>query len=301
MALLTTSGITLPIDIAGDIIKRVQRGSVLATLSPQVPQRFGKHQIMVFDTRPRAEFVGEGAAKSSDDPVFAPVTAKPHKAQVTSRFTNEVLLADEEYQLGVIDSLVDNAGLALSRALDLGAIHGINPSTGSLSTVIDSTVDRLQVDSFIPETLPYVPSRGIEAAAGLVVDAGYTPDGIAFDTRYAWAASTERYPDGREMHPELGLHVDISLYRGLKASVSDTVSGRPETTIEAINNRLAIVGDYQWFRWGIQDGIKVEMIEFGDPDGRGDLKNLNQIALRMEVIYGWVWAAHDAFCVIALD
>lgn len=43
--------------------------------------------------RPRAEFVEEGADKASSNAVFKTVTAKPHKAQVTLRFNEEVLWA----------------------------------------------------------------------------------------------------------------------------------------------------------------------------------------------------------------
>ena len=33
--------------------------------------------------------------------------------------------------------------------------------------------------------------------------------------------------------------------------------------------------------------IGLELIEYGDPDGGGDLKRNNQIAFRAEVVYGW--------------
>jgi hypothetical protein len=49
----------------------------------------------------------------------------------------------------------------------------------------------------------------------------------------------------------------------------------------------AIVGDFSAVRWGVQKAIGLELIEFGDPDGNGDLKRNNQIAFRAEVVYGW--------------
>ena len=49
---------------------------------------------------------------------------------------------------------------------------------------------------------------------------------------------------------------------------------------------------------GVAVAVPVELIEFGDPDGQGDLKRQNQIALRMEVVYGWGVMDLDGFSVV---
>jgi hypothetical protein len=60
----------------------------------------------------------------------------------------------------------------------------------------------------------------------------------------------------------------------------------------------AILGDFTAIRWGVQKNVPVELIEFGDPDGSGDLKRANQFALRAEVVYGIAIMDTDAFAVI---
>ena len=50
---------------------------------------------------------------------------------------------------------------------------------------------------------------------------------------------------------------------------------------------LAFVGNFDTIRWGVQKQIGLEVIRYGDPDGGGDLKRLNQVAFRAEVVYGW--------------
>jgi hypothetical protein len=45
----------------------------------------------------------------------------------------------------------------------------------------------------------------------------------------------------------------------------------------------------------VQRQIPVTTIEYGDPDGQGDLKRNNQIALRAEVVYGWAFMDLNAF------
>lgn len=44
--------------------------------------------------------------------------------------------------------------------------------------------------------------------------------------------------------------------------------------------------------------MPVEVIEFGDPDGLGDLKRQNQLALRLEVVYGWGVMDLDGFATV---
>ena len=60
----------------------------------------------------------------------------------------------------------------------------------------------------------------------------------------------------------------------------------------------AIIGQWDAFRWGVQKDIPVEVIKYGDPDGLGDLKRKNQIALRAEIVYGWAIMDLDAFALV---
>ena len=127
----TNTSVLLPREIADGMVKKSQSLSTVALLSQQKPMRFGKQDIIVFDNLPKAEFVEEGADKASTTGSFSSVSVAPHKAQVTMRFNQEVMWADEDYQLGVLDELAQAGAEALSRALDLGLYHAINPLTGT--------------------------------------------------------------------------------------------------------------------------------------------------------------------------
>ena len=68
---------------------------------------------------------------------------------------------------------------------------------------------------------------------------------------------------------------------------------------EAADTKVkAIVGDWDLLRWGVQKRVPVEKILYGDPDGLGDLKRANQIALRLEVVYGWAVMDLDGFATV---
>lgn len=296
MAVLGTSGISLPKNIAAGMWSKATTGSVVAALSGSEPMQFGNVDVMTFNTPPRAEYVGEGANKASSSVAFGVKTITPKKVQLTLRFNDEVQWADEDYQIGVLQAMGDAGSTALARALDLGVIHRINPLTGTASTVItagtqiNATTKRVEAGPAATTS-----DTEVEAAAGLVIAAGFRPNGVAFDPKYAWTLSTARYADGRKKFPELGFGTDISAFGGLRASVSSTVSGTPEATDTKVR---AVIGDWSALRWGVQREVPIEKIVYGDPDGQGDLKRNNQIALRMEIVYGWVVLDLDAFSVI---
>jgi HK97 family phage major capsid protein len=294
VAVLATSNITLPKTIASGLFSKATTGSAVAALSGAEPQLFGEVTHMTLTGRPKAEYVGEGADKASSNATFGTKVVTPHKVQVTQRFNEEVLWADEDYQLGILDTLANEGGTALARALDLGVFHGINPLTG---TTVASIVagDRIATTTNAVEITTATltaPDMVLEQAAGLVIADGYVPNGIAFDPTYAWTIATARYADGRKKFPEVGFGQNITAFEGLQAYSSSTVSATPEA---ANTNIKAIVGDWSLLRWGVQRRIPVELIRFGDPDGQGDLKRKNQIALRLEVVYGWGVMDLDGF------
>lgn len=305
MVALATGTFSLPKHMVPGVWQKAQGQSVLARLSASEPQEFGEQQYMTLTAPPRGEVVGEGAQKSESTATFAPVTAIPRKVQVTQRFNQEVKWADESRQLGVLQTMRDLSGVALGRALDLIGIHGINPLTGALlsgspAKILDST----NVVELTTDTLK-TPDLAIEAAVGLVLEDSLSPDGVALDNSYAFTLATQRDAQGRKLYPELGFGADASAFSGLKAAVSDTVRGGPEavtpsTGAYATTNPhvKAIAGDFSAFRWGVQVNIPLELIEFGDPDGLGDLKRQNQIAIRAEVVYGIGIMSTDAFAVV---
>lgn len=297
MAALNTGDVTLPTQIVDGIVEKTKTGSTIAALSGQEPMRFGDVTIVTFDDDLTAEFVEQSAAKSEDDAKPDSVIAVPHKAVVNFRTSDEFKIADEDYQLGVLDKFEEKCARALARGLDLGAYYRINPRTGTAITAwtnyLNTTTNRVET------TAASEPDIDVESAAGLVIADGYMPTGIAMDPSYAWTLSTARYSDGRKKYPELGLGAAVSNFEGLRASVSSTVSGKPKDGDAADNKVKAIVGNYeQGIRWGVQRTFPFRMLEFGDPDNTGrDLAGHNEVLFRAEVIFAWYVFA-DQFAVI---
>lgn len=303
MAVFGTSEakVLMPRNIADGMITESRSTSVIAKLSGREPQRFGEQDYIIFNDFPKAEFVEEGAQKSSTTGGFTSVTSKPRKAQVTMRFNEEVQWADEDYQLGVLRTLSESGAVALSRALDLGLIHRINPLTGAKISGWDNY---LAASENVIDYGTEDADEDIRQAAGLLInDQPSKPvNGIALAPEMVWDLSNLKTDYGAgeassmQRYPQLGLGTGMDSFLGLNAAVGDTVAGTPEAADTGIR---AIVGDFvSGIRWGVQRELPVELIRFGDPDGQGDLKRSNQIALRMEIVYGW-YAFTDRFAIVS--
>lgn len=290
MAVIDSAGLVLPRDIADGMIRKTQDGSVVAQLSSAEPFRFGNTDIVTVNQVPKAEFVGEGGDKGSTVETFSYVTATPKKAQTTLRFNEEVQWRDQDYQLGVLQELANAAAESLPRALDLAVLHGINPLSGA---ALSGTPAKL-ADAATVITPAGDPEAEVEAAmAAFIATPGAFPTGVALSPDYAFAYATQRYPvdharAGELVSPGLPLNPrEVGSIRGLTSAVSDTVSA-PEAASADAKKIKAIVGNWNaGVRWGIARQLPIEIIRFGDPDGQGDLKRKNQIALRLET--AWVW------------
>ena len=132
MAVLTTSTgvLELPKQKIEPWTKQIAAGSCIATLSAGQPMIFGPGQAFTFDVG-EAEYVGEGANKGASTITPSAQTVTPYKFHKTVRMTNEIMWADEDDQLDALDQILAKIQPALSRALDYGVLHGINPTGGA--------------------------------------------------------------------------------------------------------------------------------------------------------------------------
>ena len=303
MAVFGTSDakVLMPRNIADGMITEARTSSTVAQLSGREPQKFGETEYIIFNDFPRAEFVEEGAEKSSTTGGYTSVTSKPRKAQVTMRFNEEVQWASEDHQLSILGDLAGAGQIALARALDLGLYHRINPLTGDVITGWDNYVTA--TDASV-ELGSGEADQVIREAAGLLIQrqSPVSVNGFAVDPRLTWELASlqtknaDGSASGNQRYPNLGLGTGISSFLGINTAQGDTVSGQPEATTDT--GVRGIIGDFQnGIRWGVQRDLPVELIRFGDPDGQGDLKRRNQIALRLEIVYGW-YVFTDRFAVI---
>jgi hypothetical protein len=291
MTSLATGSLSIPKQKITPWLGKIGNGSAVAQLSAQTPMTFGEGESWTFDIG-EAEYVAEGGDKGASTVTPTSKTIKPFKFHKTLRFNEEVLWADEDRQLEVVDEILDLIQPSLSRALDFGVFHEINPASGAVVTAMNGGLtDTSNSVEYVSSDKPYV---SLDAADALVLADGYVPRDIALDPVYAAKFSALRGTNSEQkLYPNFRLGVEVSELDGHRAAVSNTVGA---TAVLAVDTDVrAFVGDFSAIRWGVQKSIGLEVIKYGDPDGGGDLKRKNQVAFRAEVVYGWGIADLNAF------
>lgn len=290
--IITTGSFGLPDSLYPRLWGKVQDASAIAKLAPAEGFVYGNTDVITFTDYPRAEFVAEGGNKSASKTGFAIKKVATHKVQVTVRTTDEVLIMDEQRQVGVLDAVMGQMGIAIARAMDIGAFHKIDPLSGTTAASITDNIC-----ATTNSVTASAPRTDLDTAVAAVIADGFSPNGIALDPSYAFAFKTAYNSDGSKQYPEVSMNVRAtSTLDGLTAAVSDTVSASKEAA--SPTNVKGVVGDWNAFKWGIVRNVPISMIQFGDPDGQGDLKRMNQVALRAEAYIAWAVMDKDAFCKI---
>ena len=294
MTSLATGSLTIPKQKLAPWLGGIKNGSAVASLSAQTPMTFGEGESFTFSIG-EAEYVAEGGDKGASTVTPTTKTVKPFKFHKTLRFNEEVLWADEDRQLEVVNTILDEIQAPLARALDYGVFHEINPTGGAVVAAMNGGLtDTTNLVEYVAADKPYV---SLDAADALVLADGFIPRDIAASPTYAAKFSALRGTNSEQkLYPNFVLGTEVSELDGHRASVSNTVSGAGVISVDT--KVLAFVGDFSAIRWGVQKSIGLEVIKYGDTDGGGDLKRKNQVAFRAEVVYGWGIADLNAFAKI---
>lgn len=276
--------------------KNIQSG-VIAKIVDESPEKMlvGKTDVITLTKTPKAELVGEGQDKSPTPNKPSSRTVRTYKLQYTERFNDEVLLYDEDAQIGLIDGYVANLLKALSRGIDLVGFHGINPLTGADDAQVTNYDDAGAYRVYDADA-----GKALDEAVDVLLGNGYSATGIALDPKFVGSLRKLRNADGTRQFPDVGLGVNLESFEGLRAGVSNTVSGSEEMAAADATD-LAILGDFEAMRFSIVRNVPVKLLESGNPDGLGDLGRKNQVALRGEIFFAVATLDDDAFVVITSD
>lgn len=296
---LQTSGIVLPKSVIPAIFTQTKDTSTIAALSPSKPEVFADETYLVFNGNAEAEVVAEGAQKSAYNESVNPVVANRATIQTTTRVSNQLKWADEDDQFRIIGAIQEDQALALGRALDYLVYHAVTPKTGAVITGYTALTAATGVnDVYLGATVGAATDKqlitSIDNMATAVNDL-YDINGFALSKTYANALRKIRNDSLARLYPEIPLSLKVGNIEGIPAAVSGTVNGRKNATT---SNVLAFMGDYSLIKWGLVRNIKAEVIEYGDPDGAGDLKRLNQIAYRTEAVLAWAVLDPAAFAIL---
>jgi HK97 family phage major capsid protein len=297
MPALQTGDLDLGNYVASGVFEKNVQTATIPRLAPEAPEKLlvGKTDVITLKDTPKAELVGESQQKSATPRRLSKVTVRTYKVQYTDRFSDEVLQQDEDAQIGVVDAYTVGLLKALSRAIDLVGYHGVNPLTGLVASQADHYVDQEAGRVYDADA-----GDALDEAVDMLFGNGYSPNGIAMDPKFVGALRKLKNTDGTKRFAQIGFGANVDNFEGLNAAVSNTVSGSEEMAAADAVDR-AIVGDFTAIKFSIVKTVPVELIQYGDPDGLGDLKRQNEIALRGESYFAVALLDPTAVVVITSD
>lgn len=284
----TITKATLDPKMVSEMFTKVSGHSTLAKLSAQKPIAFNGNEVMTFTLDGEAAIVGEGENKPAGSAVIAPVTITPIKFIYQHRVSDEFMRASDEDAIPYLEAFTTGFAAKIARGLDIAAIHGMNPAT---ATAADS-ISGKSFDTLVTQTVTYAAATADDniddAVAAIQAEEGVI-NGIAMSTDFA-AALSKIKANNVSQYPEFRFGANPATFVGIPSDVNTTLAF-------GSSKDKAIVGDFaNAFRWGYAANIPIEVIQYGDPDGQGDLKRTNQVVLRSEAYIGWGILDASSFC-----
>lgn len=262
-------GSNFPAQVSAEIFNKVKGHSSLAKLSRQSPIPFTGSTTFTFSMDGDISIVAEGGEKPDGGFTVAPVTVQPIKVMYQGRVSNEFLYAADEVRLNMMQAWINGAAIKFGQGLDKMAMHGVNPATNTNSPLITSHLDKAQ-----KITLTNNPEADLEDAIAALGDNDY--NGVALSKTFG-ASLGKLKENGVSQYPEFRLGGQPEALAGVACDVNSTIAPVG-----------AYVGDFQnAFKYGYGKDIQFEVIEYGDPDGKGDLKRTNEVCLRAEAFIGF--------------
>lgn len=279
-------------ELVTDIFNKTAGHSALARLSGQKPMPFSGTDTFVFTVDGEAAIVGEAADKPAGTATISTVTIKPIKFVYQHRVSDEFLNISEEKQLPFLAAFADGFAKKMARALDIAAMHGIDPATKADSATIVGTN---YFDGLVSSTVTYdstAPDDNIDSAVATIQGADGAVSGIAMAPAFASALGAMKNAATHEaLYEQFRFGGQPERFGTLACNINNTVNfGDASGTGRALaaSKDRAIIGDFaNAFRWGYAENMPMEIIQYGNPDGLGDLKRSNEIVLRAEAYIGW--------------
>jgi HK97 family phage major capsid protein len=273
-------------ELTTELFNKVKGASTLAKLSGSEPIPFSGLDVFTFSMDGEASIVGEGQNKPAGEAEFGKVTIAPLKVVYQHRLTDEFVHLANEKRLPYMRAFTDGFSKKIARAVDIMGFHGVNPATGTASALIGTN----HFDAAVTATVTYdasQPDENIDSAVQVIQTAGGDISGIAMNPAFGAALGAMKASGtGLPIYPDYRFGGNPGNFGGLRADINNTVSFGAASSVASKDR--AVIGDFgKAFRWGYAERITFEVIEFGDPDGQGDLKQQNQVCLRSEAYVGW--------------
>lgn len=271
-----------PTELVNEMFSAVKGHSSIARMIPSAPIAFNGNTEFTFSPDHAISVVGENGAKPQGDATVAPVVIRPVKVVYQARVSDEFKTAAEDKRLEYLKTFADGFAKMVATGMDEMIMHGVNPYSGSASSVIGNNHLDYVIANYSSGANQVVYGHdstaadyNVEEAIAKIED----PTGIILGKTIRSAIAALTTNNGAK-YPEFAWGATPNELGGMILDSNKTVESNSAKA-------RAYVGDWNALKWGFADQLPLEVIEFGDPDGNGDLKRYNQVMLRSEAYIGW--------------
>jgi HK97 family phage major capsid protein len=298
----------LPKTVTGELFAKAQEQSLVLRLGRQIPVGFGETVIPVQTKRPEVGQVGTGKTNALREGGTKPLTgvAWDSKMMQPIKLAGIITVSEEFARTnpqGFYSQLQSDLAFAIGRGIDLAVFHGKQPLTGGAlagidsSDVLNNTTNVVNTDTD-PNNSLY--DELISAYDLVTTGSDFDFSGWAVDTRFRSRLikeGAERDVNGNLVNPgQINFTSSVGNILGFPAQYGKAVVG--DLGAATATSTKIIGGDFSQLLWGFADNIRYKVSDQATlTDGSQTISmwQTNQVAILVEVTFGWVVGDLDAF------
>lgn len=297
----------LPKTIVGPIFEKAQETSLVLRLGERIPVSYGETVIPVTTRRPEVGQVGTGTTNALREGGLKPLsgTAWDSRSFSPIKLATIVTVSEEFARTnpqGFYTKLQNDLAFAIGRGIDLAVFHGKRPDTGAalqgidVDNVLNNTANVVDMDADTTNSVYDELITAYELASAGEFDF----DGWAVDPRFRARLireGAERDANGNLVNPSaINFNGTVGNILGFPSYYGRAVRG--DLGAATATPTRIIGGDFSQLRWGFADEIRYKISDqatLTDGVNTVSMWQTNQVALLVEVTFGWVVGDLDAF------
>ncbi|ASZ73991.1 major capsid protein [Mycobacterium phage Smairt] len=300
----------LPKEIVGPIFDKAQESSLVLRLGENIPISYGETIIPTTVKRPEVGQVGVGTSNEQREGGTKPLSGTAWDTRSVSpiKLATIVTVSEEFARMnpaGLYTKLQGDLAYAIGRGIDLAVFHGKSPLTGSALQGIDTNnviANTTNVDYLQTGTTPLL-DRFLDGYDLVSANTDVDFNGWAADPRYrARLLRSQAYRDanGNVDPTRINLAAATGDLLGLPVQFGKAVGGDLGA---ATDSKVRVVGgDFSQLKYGFADEIRVKMSDTATLTDNTSptpqtvsMWQTNQIAILIEVTFGWLLGDKQAF------
>lgn len=273
MADINRNSISLPADVTGEIIAKVQEQSAIMRLARQITLPGRGVSIPVITADPTAEWVGETAAKPVSNSGLNTKVLRPYKIAVIETFSKEFT----RDAAALYDALIARLPLALAKVFDATVIGAVNKPGSDFDNLAAATAQSIATDAY----------AGLVAADTDIAAAGGIMNGLALSPQARGILLSAVDSTGRPLFLNSATEGAVDRVLGAPVAMNKALYKAGTSSVPAV---VGIAGDWTQAVYGTVNGVEISITDTAtltSGDETISLWQQNMVAVRAEIEVGF--------------